>query len=124
MNHHRTNNHIYSILQHNPEIGGRTMSQVNNTLHLSITILKGAHRNLSQKQWLHYNSTQSSIGSLGKIHLDHTILAGIIRTPTKGVRNSSLNAGMILDEWPDLSQLLQVVDLILAQIRLTIDIDE
>ena len=41
------------MVQHNLEIGGRNISQVNNTLHLGIIMLKGAQRNLSQKWWLH-----------------------------------------------------------------------
>ena len=113
MTHYKMNNHINSIAQHNPQIGERTTSQVNNTLYLSITMPKGACRNLSHKKWLHYNGTQSSIRILGRIPLDHTTQPGIVKTPTKGIRNSSLNARMILDEQLDLGQLLQPADLML-----------
>ena len=56
--------------------------------------------------------------------LDHTTKPRIVRTPTKGIKNSSLNARTMLDERLDLSQLLQPADLMLVKIKLTIDMNE
>ena len=68
-------------------------------LYLGITILKGACRNLSQKKWLQYNSTKSSIKNLKRIPLDHTTLPGILRTLARGIRSSKIDASTIDIEW-------------------------
>ena len=86
-------------------------------------MLKGARRNLGPKLWFHHNSTQSSITNLGRIPLDHNTLPGIVRMPTKGIKNSIPNGKMTLNEWLDLRQLLQPADLIFVQIKMTIDMD-